>query len=164
MEITIKISKEDLVEAVKIAMAQPEAKSVKAAPEAKAEPKKEPANKVAAAKKSVPKKAPEPEPEVEEESFDETESPDEEGEENQDPDSSDSEEGEGEGEADTEAEQSEYVIGADLQKLKKALNAHKAANGGKPKKTLEILRKYAPLGSEKVDPKVLPKLLAALKV
>jgi outer membrane biosynthesis protein TonB len=75
------------------------------------------------------------------------------------------EEEETEEEAEEESEEEdEFITGDDLSKLKKALNAHKAAQGGKPKKTLEILRKFAPGGSEKVKPDVLPKLLKALKV
>lgn len=69
-----------------------------------------------------------------------------------------------EGEEESESDEDEFISGEELTKLKKALNAHKSANGGKPKKTLEILRKFAPGGSEKVKPDVLPKLLKALKV
>lgn len=82
-------------------------------------------------------------------------------------DEEDDEDSEDEGDEDSEDEDddedAEYVTGDDLKKLKKALAAHKKANGGKPEKTVKILHKFAD-SSEEVKVEDLPKILKALKV
>lgn len=163
MDLVIRISREDLLAALqnggsivptatalapKVKAEKP-AKAPKAAPvEEEFDEDEEEAKPAKPAKKTKAKPAPVAPP-VEE---DDEESEDEE------------EETEADDEEETDGDDDEFISGEELTKLKKALNAHKAANGGKPKKTLEILRKFAPGGSEKVKPDVLPKLLKALKV
>lgn len=167
MKIVIELSREDLIAAlnagqpIKGEVVAPKSmlKDSKGAKKAKAEEPEEEFDETEEAeekpKKTAAKKG-KAKPAAKEE--EPAEEPEEEGEEEE------SEETEEEGEEGEAEEDDEYITGEDLVKLKKALNAHKAANGGKPKKTLEILRKYAPGGSEKVKPDVFPKLIKALKV
>jgi hypothetical protein len=161
MDLVIRISREDLLAALTGTSPTASVSATAIAPAAKAKPAKAPkpapveeefdeteeeTPKPAKKAKSKPAPVAAPVEEEEEETEEEEESEDDESEEEE------------------ESDDEEFITGEDLVKLKKALNAHKASQGGKPKKTLEILRKYAPGGSEKVKPDQFPKLLKALKV
>lgn len=171
MKIVIELSREDLIAALNAGQpikgeivapkemlkdSKPLKKKTKAEEEteefSEEETEDEPVKKKASKEKPAAKTKAKPSAKEEEEAEEEEEESEEETEE------------EGEEGDDASTEEDEYITGEELVKLKKALNAHKAANGGKPKKTLEILRKFSPGGSEKVKPDVLPKLLKALKV